>query len=43
MVQRKGGAEGKKSSALSFERKRLSFLGSLEILEEMGSNLTRDK
>ena len=40
MVQRKGGFEGKKSSALSFEHKRLSFLSSLEILEEMGGNLS---
>ena len=38
-VQRKGGAEGKESSALSFEHKRLSFLSSLEILDEMGNNL----
>ena len=40
MVQRKGGFEGKKSSALSFEHKRLSVLSSLEILEEMGGNLS---
>lgn len=39
-MQRKGGAEGKESSALSFEHKRLSFLSSLEILEEMGSNVS---